>query len=161
MIEKLYMEYQQELVHWATAMTQDQGMAEELVQEAFVRAMLHTDDLLAIQEPQQRAWLYRTTKNLYIDRVRHTASETIVMDIPENSSSNMSELAEIQEFEWQQLLEALPDMEGALFSMRYLQGYNSRQLGEIFQLPPGTVRSKLSSARTHLRQALSQKSGKN
>ena len=56
--------------------------------------------------------------------------------------------------EWELLLNSLPDLEGVLFTMRYLLGYNSKQIGELFQLPPGTVRSKLSLARKHLREAL-------
>lgn len=60
----------------------------------------------------------------------------------------------MKNIEWEDLLNSLPDMEGVLFAMRYLQGYNSTQIGEIFSMPPGTVRSKLSSARKHLQEAI-------
>ena len=52
------------------------------------------------------------------------------------------------------MLNQLPPPEGAMFAMRYLQGYTSAQLGEIFHLPPGTVRYKLSQARKRLREML-------
>lgn len=58
---------------------------------------------------------------------------------------------EIEETEWRCLLEDLPEEEGRVFVMRYLMGYNSRQIGELLSLPPGTVRYKLSSARKRLR----------
>jgi RNA polymerase sigma-70 factor (ECF subfamily) len=35
-----------------------------------------------------------------------------------------------------------------------LEGYNSKQIGDILLLSPGTVRSKLSSARQHLKRIL-------
>ena len=54
----------------------------------------------------------------------------------------------------EQLLEQLPEQEGVLFAMRYFQGYNSRELGQMFGLPEGTVRSKLLLARKHLRKLL-------
>ena len=38
--------------------------------------------------------------------------------------------------------------------MRYVEGYTSAELGEFFGLPPGTVRSRLSDARKHLKNAL-------
>jgi len=46
-----------------------------------------------------------------------------------------------------QLLNQLPDEERTLFLMRYMQGYNSTELGEMFDLPPSTVRARLLSAR--------------
>ena len=74
----------------------------------------------------------------------------MVETIPEQGTGAQ----EISELEWQELLASLPDEEGLLFTMRYLQGYNSKQLGEFLDMPPGTVRSKLSSARKHLRDAI-------
>ena len=41
MIEELYRKYHQELLGWCESMTGNLQTAEELVQEAFLRAMLH------------------------------------------------------------------------------------------------------------------------
>lgn len=150
MIAELYDAYFKELTRWCQSMTGNPGLAEELVQEAFFRAMLNEEILAGLKEEQRKAWLYRVIKNIYVDHVRHGAYESIVEAVPERMVENIA----LTEFEWQQLLDSLPDMEGVLFAMRYLQGYNSRQLGELFQMPPGTVRSKLSSARKHLRDAI-------
>lgn len=131
-------------------MTGNLRTSEELVQEAFLRAMLNEGLLLELDDKQKKAWLYRTVKNLYIDRIRHTCRETVVDKFPEKQK----EQEEMKTVEWESLLNSLPDMEGLLFTMRYLMGYNSKQIGEMFQIPPGTVRSKLSLARKHLREAL-------
>lgn len=154
MIEELYEKYHSELVRWCQGMTGSQQTAEELVQEAFLRAMLSEELLALLEEKQRRSWLYRTVKNLYIDQLRHTSRETIADELPENQK----ESEEMTAIEWENLLNSLPDVEGVLFAMRYLQGYNSKQIGEIFSMPPGTVRSKLSSARKHLQDALGGKS---
>ena len=150
MIEELYLTYHSELVRWCRNMTRDPSLAEELVQEAFLRAMLQEETLSALKEKQRRAWLYRVTKNLYIDRTRHGAYEIVVDALPESADESDA----VTTLEWEQLLESLPDMEGVLFAMRYLQGYNSEQLSQIFQIPSGTIRSKLSSARKHLKEAI-------
>ena len=150
MIEKLYEKYHLELVRWCQGMTDNLQTAEELVQEAFLRAMIHEDMLIILDENQCRAWLYRTVKNLYVDRIRHTSRETIVDEFHENQKIP----EEMENVEWEDILNSLPDMEGVLFAMRYLQGYNSTQIGEIFSMSPGTVRSKLSSARKHLQKAI-------
>ena len=126
MIEELYQKYYEELINWCHSMTGNLYTAEELVHEAFLRAMLHEDTLSTLKEQQSRSWF----SQLQID------SEELVR------------------LEWEKLLETLPDLEGVIFSLRYLEGYNSKQIGDILLLSPGTVRSKLSSARQHLKRIL-------
>lgn len=150
MIEELYRIYHLELVRWCTSMTRDSSLAEELVHEAFLRAMLQEETLSVLGEKQRRSWLYRIIKNLYIDRKRRESYEVMIDTFPESAD----ESEDVTNLEWEHLLESLPDMEGVLFTMRYLQGYNSEQLSQIFQIPSGTIRSKLSSARKHLKEAI-------
>ena len=76
MIEELYHSYQKELTAWCRGMTQNASLADDLVQEAFLRALINSQVLEHLRENQRRAWLYRTVKNLYLDRVRHSAYET-------------------------------------------------------------------------------------
>lgn len=153
MIEQLYETYYQELVNWCGTMTQDRMSAEEFVQEAFLRALLHMELLEHLKPEQQRAWLYRTVKNLYIDRIRHVSYEMVTDTISENRQSP----EDYSLTEWYQILESLPGEEGVLFAMRYLEGYNSGELGKLFGMPPGTVRARLASARKHVREALRDK----
>lgn len=150
MIAELYQKYYAELVWWCQGMTGNLQTAEELVQETWLRALDHAGSLALLDEKQCRAWLYRTTKNLYVDQIRHRAKEIILREPPDG----MRWPQEMEEAEWICLLDSLPDREGQVFVLRYLLGYNSRQIGELLSLPPGTVRSKLSSARTHLRKMI-------
>ncbi|MDY4168664.1 MAG: RNA polymerase sigma factor [[Ruminococcus] gnavus] len=150
MIEELYKKYYEELINWCHSMTGNLYTAEELVHEAFLRAMLHEDTLSTLKEQQSRSWLYRTVKNLYVDRLRHDKKEII----SDEFSQLQIDSEELVRLEWEKLLETLPDLEGVIFSLRYLEGYNSKQIGDILLLSPGTVRSKLSSARQHLKRIL-------
>ncbi len=146
MVEKLYQQYYAELVGWCKSMTRSEAVAEDLVQEAFLRALHHAEELDNMEEKQGRAWLYRTVKNLYVDRFRHERYELVVEELPEEASST-----DYDEFENEQLLSNLPEEEKILFVMRYLEGYNSTELGEIFAMPPATVRMRLASARRRLK----------
>ena len=150
MIEHLYRQYHQELLGWCHSMTGNLQTAEELVQEAFLRAIVQVELLETLKDYQCRSWLYRTTKNLYVDRIRHTSRETITEELPQQQKRQ----EEMDVVEWRGILEDLPDLEGVIFTLRYLEGYNSSQIAEMLSLPPGTVRFKLSSARKHLKQAL-------
>ena len=46
-----------------------------------------------------------------------------------------------------------PEMQ-TLFRLRYFEGYSAAELGELFHMPPATVRTKLSRARQILRKEL-------
>lgn len=154
MIEQLYETLWPELTGWCASMSGDRGLAEELVQEAFLRAMAHEADLAALSPAQQRAWLYRTVKNLYLDHCRRAKRFGSLDQMGESGFEPAALSAELNQTEWLALLETLPDIEGVLFFLRYLQGYPSPQLGQMFSLPPGTVRSKLASARKHLKEMI-------
>lgn len=150
MIEELYRRYQKELTAWCGKMTMDSSLADDLVQETFLRALMNVELLGSLRENQRRAWLYRTAKNLFIDRVRHGSYEQVQEELPEPVQTEDA----YGDVDMEQLLEQLPEQEGVLFAMRYFQGYNSRELGQMFGLPEGTVRSKLLLARKHLRKLL-------
>lgn len=146
MVEELYGQYYKELVGWCKSMTQNESMAEDLVQEAFLRALHHADELCGMQMKQGRAWLYRTVRNLYVDRLRHGRYETVAEQFPEEKQST-----DYDEFENEEFLSILPEEERILFVMRYMQGYNSSELGTLFGMPSATVRMRLASARKRLR----------
>ena len=150
MLEQLYQRYHRELLRWCQSMTGDPSVSEDLVQEAFLRAISNQALLEGLSEAQRRAWLYRTVKNQYLDRLRHARFETAAESLPES----LRRSPEYDRIDWEQLLDSLPGQEGVLFALRYLEGYTSAELGKLFGLPPGTVRSKLSLARKHLKDAL-------
>lgn len=152
MIEHLYQEFAKELLAWCKNMTGKEGLAEDLVQEGYVRAMNHEAVLANLNQKQQRAWLYRTIRNLYVDYVRHGAFETAAETLPEIAQ----ETGEYTEIDCLQMLDLLPDEERLLFVMRYLEGYTSAEIGNLFQMPDSTVRSHLALARKRLRKVWSE-----
>lgn len=153
MIDELYDSLYKELTGWCTSMTGSRSLAEDLVQEAFLRALINAALLEELDAGKRRAWMYRTVKNLYIDRKRREAFETMVEQMPEKGFEE-AEYAWVDDTE---LLKVLTPEERLLFTLRYLEGYNSAELGKLFGLPPGTIRSRLSSARSRLRKSLSLK----
>ncbi len=75
MIELLYKAQYQRLLRFCTSLTKSPAQAEDIVQEAFLRALAHADTLCEMSEAKCLAWLYRTAKNLFIDQVRCAANK--------------------------------------------------------------------------------------
>lgn len=142
---------------WPTARPMTQGRssaedarssAEDLVQETYLRALTHWNDVEDLSRSQCRAWLYKTARNLYIDQMRKLSRE--VSEEEELKALPFEE--DLSQSAVRQLVARLPNTERLLFSMRYFEGYNSQELGKLFDLPAATVRSRLASAKRRLRQ---------
>ena len=155
MVEALYRLHRQALYGYCLSMTESRAWTEDLCQEVFVRAMEHYEELTELQEKQRRAWLYKTARNLFIDQVRRQTRE-------QNKAPVLLEPEEYEEqgfsnTEVWELLGALPPLHRELCLKRYVQGYNARELGEMYGEPPSTIRSKLKEARNILKQQLKEK----
>ncbi len=147
MIGELYAKFYQELLNWCRTLTKDHSGAEDLVQETFLRAVGHQEELYDLEERQRRAWLYQTARRVRIDQVRKTSREAELTQAVLDTALTEEDLTRP---ETAQLVGRLPKEERALFSLRYFAGYNAAELGEMFSLPPSTVRSRLRSARRRI-----------
>lgn len=145
-LEELYDRYRAELVLWATGMTQDRAAAEDLVQDAFLRALPFEELFDSLDEKQARAWLYRTAKNRFVDTARKRGRERLVESPPERTALPEG----FAEAEWALLLDKLPYPDGTLLWLHTVEGVPSKELGKRFGLAPGTVRSKLHFAKKRL-----------
>ena len=105
-----------------------------------MRALENAHILNDLTNAQCRSWLYRTAKNIFIDRMRRITKEPQ----PQLQLTTEDDLSEVMV---RQLCGQLPAEERELFWLRYMEGYNSTELGNLFDLPPSTVRARLLSAR--------------
>lgn len=62
----------------------------------------------------------------------------------------------MQETENQLLLATLNPEDRAMFHLRYEEGYNASELAEMFGVPAGTIRARLSRCRTILKKSLTE-----
>lgn len=137
--------------------------AEDLVQELLVRLYPKYGELKKVKE--LRPWLARSLRNLHIDRIRSrqrsalgnsdpgsdTLLETITDTYPGPESS-----AE-QNDRTQQLTQALGQLSEehrTVIIMHDMEEYTLPELAEVFELPLGTMKSRLHRARQNLREAL-------
>ncbi len=147
MFEQLYRQHYQQLLRFCVSMTKNPALAEDIVQDAFMRALAHADLLQDLSEPKCLSWLYKTARNLFIDQARR------LKKLPKDESEGIFE-ADLSVVHVAGMINRLPESERTLFSLRYFHGYNATELGEMFDLPPSTVRARLMSARKTLQQLI-------
>ena len=151
MWEELYEDHYKELVAYGTRISGSKELAEDLTQETFVKALMNGDTVMDLSPGKQRAWLYRTFKNLFFDRCRRAVLET---EYAQNLRPEYAEDRGIQEVENTMVLQSISPQDRAMFQLRYFDGYSAEEIAQMMHLPPGTVRSKLSRCRKYLKQNL-------
>ena len=157
---KLVAEHQAFVYNLALWTLGDSHEAEDLAQEAFVRAWL------ALPRFRGRAkfqtWLYRIVVNLCYNRLpnlrRELAAEADekINHVPDEIFANPSVQVEIKEqraFLHQQI-EALPERYRLLITLRYQNQLTYEEIAQVLDLPLGTVKTGIFRARIRLREAL-------
>lgn len=155
-IDELYSDLWPELCAYCGQMTGGcRTAAEDIVQESFLRALQNAALFEEMDRPHCRAWLYKAARNIFIDKVRRAAAESARLSALDTKEA--FDDPAFAEAEAAALLLLLPEELRTLFRMRYIEGYNAAELGEMFDMNPSTLRSKLSAAKKILRKELSQK----
>lgn len=99
-----------------------------------------------------RAWLFRTLKNLMCDRYRRGQLENAYLEARQEQAEYWD--PGIQETENRLLLAQLTPEDRTLFHLRYEEGYSASELSEMFHIPAGTIRARLSRMRKLLKNML-------
>lgn len=149
MWEELYESLYKELMAYGVRMSGSKELTEDLVQETFVKALMNGETLEELSPSKRRAWLYRTFKNLFFDRYRRAILEN---EYEQSLWDKPKEDCGIQEIENAMVLQSIAPLDRTIFQLRYFDGYTSEEISQMLKLPPGTVRSRLSRCRKHLKE---------
>lgn len=158
--EKLVVRYKQHIVNISFGIIGNPHDAEEIAQETFLKAYLSIQQLTS--EAAFYRWLVRITTNLSIDRknvnARQIKQSMEAAGMLQDTSQYMPE-AIVEQKENQQLilkvLEQLTVEQRTVIVLRELQGFAYDEIAEILDIPLGTVKSRINTARLHLRNILS------
>jgi RNA polymerase sigma-70 factor, ECF subfamily len=151
----------------ALRLTRNPADAEDLVQEAYLRAYR---GFAGFQEGTNlRAWMYRILTNTFINTYRkkqrqpQTVSDEDVEDwylydrlgeAGAEVSAETSVLERIPDEDVQRALEALPEQFRMAVWLADVEGFSYKEIAEILDVPIGTVMSRLHRGRKSLQKAL-------
>lgn len=145
------------LARWMTRNKED---AEDVVQEAYVRAFRFFG---AFRGGNARAWILRIVRNtcynwLQQNRPLQSAAEfdeNLFGADPHTLDPEEALLQNASDKMLRHALEALPLKSREVLILREFEGMSYKEIAEVTGMPPGTVMSRLSRARDGLRQSLS------
>ena len=134
------------LARW---LTRDQRDAEDVVQEAFLRALRHFN---SFKGGDARPWLLAIVRNTYYTWRKHNRMSEEEAD--ESSDPEMLLLRETDRQLIQSALRRLPKEFMEVIVLREFEELSYKQIAEVIQIPCGTVMSRLARARKRLVQLL-------
>lgn len=158
-----YREHAGELFRLALRSLGDRGLAEEVVQETFVRAWKNRERFDA-GRGSLRTWLFSIARNLIVDAARARASrppgppEAAHKRLPEGgyetkSREDPTERA-LTRMQVEEALTRLSEDHRAVISEVYYRGRTYADLAQELDVPAGTLRSRMYYALKSLRLAL-------
>lgn len=143
----------------ARRMLRDPHDAEELAQDAFVRAWRALPYFRG--DSSFRTWLHRIVVRLAYDKTRQTSArrrrEVVVDDgvwdtlLAQDPAAIVAPDAD--DVRWADLLDTLPAVSRAAIVLFYWNDRSVREVADVLELPEGTVKSHLARARASLRTA--------
>lgn len=140
MVYDWYQLYHTGLYRFALSILKDSHLAEDALQEAFVRLLSqnhYPDDANA------SAWLYRVTRNICYDILRKRKQET---------EEIMESAAPPQEtWEFTDIIAPLPQKEQEILALRFIGGFSHREIARIMGMTVHSTKKRYERAIQRLR----------
>ena len=147
----LYQKYKTPVYHYAFSILKDEGLAQDVMQETFIRVRSHEHEYKSYKNV--RVWILRIAHNLSLncirDRSREFCEEEIEIVSHENAERQIEESDYINS-----VLRNLKEDERICFTLHYLYNYKYKEIAEITDTPMGTVQTRCKAARQKLMRVL-------
>ena len=167
---ELLQRYERPVFSLVVRMVRDRSLAEDLAQEAFIRAF----NAISSYDPRYKfsSWIFKIANNHTIDHLRKRKLDTVSMHgsphartaqeveqtslVVASSDENPHEYVEHRELGHQieqAIGELRPEYRTAIL-LRHVEGHAYEEISEIMDLPLGTVKTYLHRARSELKTLL-------
>ena len=164
----LVQKHHRAMMHFLFRMVHNQAVAEELVQEVFLRVYRSRESYRA--EAKFTTWLYRIATNLAVNHARDTrherSAQTVYLDATDPETGTTPDVADDEPNVEQNLLRdermaaikthvmTLPERQRMAVLMHKYQGLDYKQIGDVLKLSESATKSLLFRAYQTLRERL-------
>ena len=152
-LRQLYERYSREIYLYLLSLCKDGRLAEDLMQETFLKALLSLDETHA----NLRAWLYTVARNLFYDGARRRKLEQSLMEsMLSDAPQDPDELLEMK-LRNEKLREAIMRLEPRkreVIVLQYFSGMSVKEIAIVMRISEENVRVLAYRAKKELKKSL-------
>ncbi len=155
----LYRAYGDELYRFALTRLKDPALAEEVVQDVFLRAWRYRDRFDP-ERASQRTWLFEIARNLTIDAFRRRGTRPLATAngtaAPEREQPGDPYNEAVDRWQIEAALASLRPEHREVIQLVHFEGLSLEEAAQRAQIPVGTVKSRCFYALRNLRDVLAE-----
>ena len=153
--QELYSRYTQAMFNIALQITRDYMEAEDVLQEAFIRAFRNLHSFKG--ESTFGAWLKRIVINTSINHIKQRRIECVAWD-EQKTEPSVDEPKEsfvgLDMGQLDQAIQQLPEGYRVVFTLYLIEGYDHQEISSILHISEATSKSQFCRAKKKLREML-------
>lgn len=153
-LEELYDAHYVGLVRLAVLLVRDRGVAEEVVQDAFVAMHGRWNTL---DDPDRAIGYLRTTvvnRSRSVHRHRAVVARHVPQPVPDAPGADVASLEHDRRRAVLDAMRSLPRRQREVLALRYYLDYSEREIADALEISQGAVKSHASRGAAALRQLL-------
>lgn len=141
LLQQLYETYRQELYIYICSLCHNVTLADDLLQETFLKAILSLPD----NHTNMRAWLYIVARNLYFNYIKKESKKVYIENENELGNEMYADLLDRVIFNEKkkilyQALNHLPEKKREILTLQYFGGLSQKEIAAILHITPENVR---------------------
>jgi len=140
-------DYSDNIYRFVLKSTHDKDTAKDIVQEAYTRLWTNVDKIAFIKA---KPWLFTTSYNYMIDRIRKDKKSRSVEDTIYSEPSTERTYSDLQEI-LHEALKLLPQKQRSVLLLRDYEGYSYKEIGEMTDMNESQVKVYIYRARIFLK----------
>ncbi|MFC1964321.1 sigma-70 family RNA polymerase sigma factor [Chloroflexota bacterium] len=153
---KIYHIYVEAIYRYVFYQVKDKMAAEDITEEVFLKAL---DAIKSCKgkEATFSSWLYRIAHNQVIDNFRRSKKQSMTIGVEkfDNMADPKQEVGKgLERQELLQVIARLPQNQGQVIILKFIEGLDNREVGQIMGKSEGAIRILQMRALTSLREML-------
>ncbi len=150
--EALIIPHAPALLRFARRLSGSATVAEDLVQDALLRAWRSVDTVRNHANP--KAWVFRILLNTWYSEGRRRSARPV--EAPLAEAARVGQASPGDTSEMMQALGRLPEEQRSVLLLTVVEGFTGQEVAGMLDIPAGTVMSRVSRARAAMRASLSE-----
>jgi RNA polymerase sigma-70 factor (family 1) len=158
---ELFHTYTPKLFPFVFKLTRNEHLAEEMIQETFLRLWVNRAELVNVKEPA--SWVFKIAANVSITWLRKQSNRQRLLKAVElkEASDTVVDKLETKELALiiSKAVEGLPDRRREIYRLSREQGLNHQQIAEKLKLSTNTVANQIGISLKFIREFINKETG--